>query len=112
MGTVDTESTPPLKREILLCGGPHRGEWVEVPIHSSSYYAAKFAQPRMSLLSDGPPEMAMESHRYDIQPITTGDRQVVWVGIHQDVNPSQRERAIARELFQRDVYARVYGLDR
>ena len=113
---MDSQGTSPLKREILLCGGPNHGEWVEVGINSPAYYVRKYKEQNMvaDLLASGPPMLPeVEQHLYQIKPIQMTERKsVIWIGMHSDVKPMDHDRVMAKALFQRDVYARMYGPER
>lgn len=98
--------------EILLCGGPGHGDWVPVPVGSVAHYVRRLKPQGFSMRMDEPFKMDMEEDIYDIQPMSVAERKTVLVGIHRDVMPLDRERMIAKALFQRDVYARIYGPER
>lgn len=118
---MDTENVSPVvgkKTEhtrVLLCGGPLHGEWVEVPVHSPAYYFRRYKEQSTAamMVAGGPPMLPdLEEHVYQVKPACLIDRRTIWIGVHMGVRPMDEEKTIAKAVFQRDVYARLYGPER
>lgn len=94
------------RRRVLLVGSHLDGQWVDSQEGASSYRAYrpfKFefpADPKQTTI----PAPEFVDYRLERVPIAMRSAHaVVWIGISSDLVPGERDLAIVRALFQRDV---------
>lgn len=95
---------------VLLCGGHLDGQWVDVPEGVRSYMAMKpqpvtFVEPDSALTVPLPDPVEYHLEPMPIQIRYAGGR--LWVGTI-GYGP-ERDEAIVRALFQRDVAQQLLG---
>lgn len=96
-------------RRVLLCGGHLEGQWVDVPEGESTYRAVKPMQ--IALIPE--PDLSIpvpEFDEYRLEPLPIQIRHAggrLWVGALGWGR--ERDEAIVRALFQRDVAQQLLG---
>jgi hypothetical protein len=99
------------QRRILLIGGHLDGRWVDVPKPEFTYRAPKpmhldvAAWLKQGAQADvSVPMLEFVEYRLERMPIAIRTANaVVWIGVASDLFGPERDRAIVRALFQRDV---------
>lgn len=97
------------KRRVLLVGGHLDGRWVDLPESEVSFRTAKPTDFTDWLKHDERPEVplpefAVVDYRLERVPVAIRTANaVLWIGVVSDLFGPERDLAIVRALFQRDV---------
>ena len=100
-------------RRVLLVGAHLDGHWVDVP----SMYSYDVPQPlELQLVADPVPVRipVPDFVRYRLERVPIAIRTAradLWIGVVSDLRGPERDQAIVRALFQRDV-AQMFGASR
>lgn len=100
------------QRRVLLVGGHLDGRWVDLPEGEVSFRTAKPTDFTKRLKQDERPEVPLpEFVDYRLERVPVAIRTanaVLWIGVVSDMSGPERDLAIVRALFQRDV-AQLFG---
>lgn len=96
-------------RRVLFVGGVADGQWHEISAEHSYY---RFPLPLGPVGVTEPQAYdALRTHDYRIERVVILTGRCVWVAVF-DIHGADREVAVIRALFQRDVAAELTGTRR
>lgn len=104
-----TEQRP--QRRILLIGGHLDGQWADVDAHAITHRALKpititYQQVTQPADDVSVPMPEFVDYRIERMPIAIrAARADIWIGTAHDLHGPERDLAIVRAIFQRDVAA-------